>query len=322
MISQNILLAIGYFKTGSTWLDRHLFQNPDSGFIWAGHGSLRHQIVGPHPLAFDTAKCSEQIKKYLTAQSDNKVPVIAMERLSGHPHSGAYDSKEIADRLAALFPNARILIVIREQKQMILSTYNQYVRASGCCSLKNYLTLSQLPGYKVPLFSCNHFAYHLLIDYYQKLFGSDNVLVLPYEQFRTEPKSFVSQILAFNRIKDYAAIAETLTYDQRVNNSMSWIATMLMRSLNPLIMKPSQVNPSPLLPLNVCHRRFARYFKELESKLPLAMFKTYNLAIKRRLMAEITEIVGDRYQESNIITSKLIGIDLSQYNYDLPADYS
>ncbi|AOY81586.1 sulfotransferase [Moorena producens JHB] len=322
MISQNILIAIGYFKTGSSWLDRHLFKNPSSGFIWWSDPSLRHQIVGPHPLAFDLAKCSEKIQSSIPSSLNDKIPVIALERLSGHPHSGGYDSKEIADRLIALFPKARILIVIREQKQMILSTYNQYVRASGPCSLRNYIGQPTFRGYKIPLFSLDHFAYNFLIDYYQKLFGRSNVLVLPYEQFKTDPKRFVAQILEFNGIKDCAALVETLPYHDRVNSSLSWMATLLMGTLNPLIMKPSQLNTSPLLPLNVCNRRFVGYLQELERKLPLAILKPCNSAIKDRLMATITEVVGDYYQESNAITSELIGIDLSQYNYDMPVDYS
>ena len=322
MISQNVLIAIGYFKTGSSWLDRHLFKNPSSGFIWWTVSSLQHQVVSPCPLAFDLATCSKQIQRDLPSTSDDKVPVIALERLSGNPHSGGYDSKEIADRLIGLFPKARILIVIREQKQMILSTYNQYVRASGPCTLSNYMGQPPLRGDKIPLFKLDHFAYNFLIDYYQKLFGSSNVLVLPYEQFRIDPKSFVSQILAFSGIKDFTAFVETLPYRDSVNSSLSWMATLLMRTLNPLIMNRSQLNPSPLLPFQVSHPQFVSYLQELDRKLPPAIIEPFNSSIKSKLMAEITEVVGHRYQESNAITSKLIGIDLSQYKYDLPANYS
>ena len=56
-------------------------------------------------------------------KDEAKVPVISHERLSGYPHSGGHDSKEIAHRLAAVFPNAKVVIVIREQKSMILSNY-------------------------------------------------------------------------------------------------------------------------------------------------------------------------------------------------------
>ena len=57
--------------------------------------------------------------------------MVSFPRLSGHPYSGGYDSRMIADRVAEVFPEARILIVIREQRSMIVSTYKQYVNAGG-----------------------------------------------------------------------------------------------------------------------------------------------------------------------------------------------
>ena len=322
MIAQKMLLAIGYHKTGNSWLDHHLFQNPSSGFIWwLTNQSCTKLIFGPHPLDFDLKKSQEELQKLIPSPLDDKVPVLAMERLSGNLYFGGYDNKEIADRLIDLFPNARILIVIREQKQIILSTYNEYVRASGPCSLKNLVT-EQIFPYRSPKFSLDHFAYHRLINYYIKLFGKSNVLVLTYEQFRSDPKSFVSQILAFNEINDNPAFVETLPYDARINPSLSWISTILMQKLNPLIMRRSTTNRSPLLPLNIRSVQLVRLLQNLKKIFPLDIFEPWNLAIKQRLMAEITEVIGDRYQESNAITSELIGIDLSQYNYDLPGDYS
>lgn len=64
------------------------------------------------------------------AESDS-TPVLSAERLSGNPHSGGYDSLQTAKRLHRLFPQAKVLVVVREQTEEILSCYNQYVRAGG-----------------------------------------------------------------------------------------------------------------------------------------------------------------------------------------------
>jgi hypothetical protein len=83
----------------------------------------------------------------------------------------------IADRLRALFSDARILICIREQKKVILSCYNQYIKKGGAISISSYLNVSDRT--RVPLFDFRHFMYHRLISYYQQIFGRDRVLVLP-----------------------------------------------------------------------------------------------------------------------------------------------
>ena len=52
------------------------------------------------------------------AESDS-TPVLSAERLSGNPHSGGYDSLQTAERLHRLFPQAKVLVVVREQTEEI-----------------------------------------------------------------------------------------------------------------------------------------------------------------------------------------------------------
>ena len=61
----------------------------------------------------------------LLAEADaaNAVPVVSHERLSGDIETGGVDSQPIADRLAETFRNAKVLIVIREQRDMLLSIH-------------------------------------------------------------------------------------------------------------------------------------------------------------------------------------------------------
>jgi hypothetical protein len=65
------------------------------------------------------------------------IPMVSSERLSGNPHSGGYDSAVLAERLHQVFPGARVLVMIREQRSMILSSWAQYVRVGGACLLRS-----------------------------------------------------------------------------------------------------------------------------------------------------------------------------------------
>ena len=66
---------------------------------------------------------------------EGKIPVNSNERLCGCPHNGGRDARRIAEWLRQAFPEARILCTIREQKQMICSSYLQYLRNGGTSSL-------------------------------------------------------------------------------------------------------------------------------------------------------------------------------------------
>ena len=182
------LIHIGYHKTASTWLQKNLFDNESSGFKrYISQKELRDKLILVNGLNFDVEEFQDYYQNLL---DDNFCSVISNERLSGNPHSGGYDSKEIADRLKACFPKGKVLIIIREQKDMILSTYIQYVRAGGACALHDYLEPSKRNQAIMPLFNYEYFNYFNLVSYYQKLFSKENVLVLPFELFKSEPKLF------------------------------------------------------------------------------------------------------------------------------------
>ena len=200
-----LLIHVGYPKTGSSWIQKSLFQNSSAGFAplfgidSITRGAIMKFLILPNALAFDPAQSLKHFQPaILEVTTGGLVPVLSHERLAGTPHSGGYDSKELTNRLAEVFPRAKVLLVIREQRSMIVSTYKQYVRNGGPCSLRIYLHPPRSDG-RMPLFDFQYFEYHRLVGYYQELFGLSNVLVLPYELFRDYPKEFGSRIMAFGR---------------------------------------------------------------------------------------------------------------------------
>ena len=78
------------------------------------------------------------------------VPVLSNEEFSGNPHSGSYQSLENARRLHRIFPEAKVLIVIRRQVDQILSSYKQYVSRGG--ALRPADTLPPREYFRVPGF--------------------------------------------------------------------------------------------------------------------------------------------------------------------------
>lgn len=94
---------------------------------------LRDIFIQTDPFEFYPKKVRPQIWSNIEkALQDRKVPVLSYEQMSGQPGGGGYglrrrekeaSRKEVADRLHDCFPNARILIVIREQRDVIQSIY-------------------------------------------------------------------------------------------------------------------------------------------------------------------------------------------------------
>jgi hypothetical protein len=128
----NLLIHIGYPKTGSTWLQRSVFRNPKRGFFLSSRHKVRKFLIAPHAFDFEVQSCCQQFLPDLQqAEEKGLTPVLSQELLAGNAHTGGYDSGTNANRLAQVFPEAKILVVIREQKRMIISTYKQYVKGGG-----------------------------------------------------------------------------------------------------------------------------------------------------------------------------------------------
>ena len=114
------LIHVGYHKTGSTWLQKRVFADDAAGFCvpWAaGREEAVRAFIHPNPFHFAPAKAREAFEAGLEkARERSLVPVISHEGLSGDPMAGKYYGREVAERISRTFPDARILICIREQK--------------------------------------------------------------------------------------------------------------------------------------------------------------------------------------------------------------
>jgi hypothetical protein len=321
--TQHPLVHIGLHKTGSSFLQRHLFGRTDRGFFPvvaardradARTAKRSAQSFGEYfyhdpegavatPLSFDADYAAARLGEVDWSQPG--VPVISSERLSGNPHAGGFDSADIAERLARLLPRAKILVVIREQVATILSNYYEYLECGGTGRLQAYLDCAY-DGLQ-PGFSFSFFEYHRLIERYLQLFGPGQVLVLPYEMFRDSPAEFVQRIGSFSGAR---IPVEELDFSIVVNPSMPPVVGDRTRLLNLLTERNSLNGRSPFyLPGSAAvMKRLRRWLGRLVPES----------AARRRLESHrdlIRRLAGERYHDSNALTSSLIGIDLRTYGY-------
>ncbi|MBB5519747.1 sulfotransferase [Amphiplicatus metriothermophilus] len=292
------LIHIGYHKTASTWLQRFLFRDAGCGFFWM---DVEKNLFLSHPLRFDAARCRARYEALREAAPPGAVPVLSNERLSGHPHSGGYDCETIARRLRAVFPDGRVLIVIREQKAAILSAYKQYVKKGGMRSLVGYLR-PQRDGH-VPQFDPDHFAYDAIIELYQTLFGAENVCVLAYEDFASAPEAFLSRVASFAGVPPVAG----LPVSRRANAQAPAVTVWLKARLN-LFIRADTVNGSSPLASPLGAALFLPFVTIVGRLVPPAL----NRWLERRWREEIEAAFATYFAGSNRRTKELTGIDLER----------
>jgi hypothetical protein len=299
------LLHIGYHRTGTTWLQKCVFRNAKAGFTFvAGGKTLRPAFIEVDHFRFDPEIARRKIEPGIRkAQARSLVPVLSAERLSGNPHFSSHDSEAIAVRLAATFPDARVLVGIREQTSMLVSLYKQYVKRGGAVSFRRYAAAA--PGrHGAPPFPFDHLEYHHLIGHYQNLFGAANVLVLPYELLCVQPRAFLEQL------GEFLGVLATSAESRKMNVSPSALSLSLKRHANRYVVR-DKFNPDPLIALDGSNEVLLRICRKLDARAPMALRDGY----ERRLRRYAEREVGDRYVESNALTVKLTGIDLQAFGY-------
>ncbi|TVQ49557.1 MAG: hypothetical protein EA365_00325 [Gloeocapsa sp. DLM2.Bin57] len=132
-----LLIHIGYPKTASTFLQTVIFNNEENGFVspWGTQAAIAiEEFVLTNPFLFDPEYTRQKLMPDIhKAEKEGLIPVLSNEGLvSLNIHSYKnYMADCIANRINQAFPDAKILIMIREQKSMIYSAYKEHIKGNG-----------------------------------------------------------------------------------------------------------------------------------------------------------------------------------------------
>jgi hypothetical protein len=305
LLNPNLLIHIGYPKTASTWLQNCIFNGQDSPFFYLPADEGIQQFVLANEFSFCAEIARKSFRLYLEkAANQSRIPVLSNEILTGDQIKERYWGKIVADRIFSTFAKAKILVIIREQKSMILSSYREHVMQGGTEKLDRFIGTGHEKSGFGTICRLDFLEYDLLISYYQKLFGSENLLVLPFELLKNNRQAFLQQIL------DFVGIKEIKNYSEQPQNiGYNSLTIEFRRRLN-FVVEPAYFgSKSPPVTWRVAQKLSRVVERVIPSKAHESLEKQWKQFIKDR-----TERA---FNESNQRTCQLIGIDLAKFGYDL-----
>lgn len=197
-------IYIGLPRCGSSYLQQEIF--PQIGNYY-NLSNRRETKYFKTRCAFD-AGVAEGIVQRNVESFDQKCDYAI---ISGGSFSGIGDRglkkytpsyrEEFAKNLSLLFPEARIVLVVREFFDRITSLYcHKTATYQGYQTLKEFVETHFSDCPDDMCFGGEYymgFDYDRLIEIYGKFFGLDNLLVLPYEQMKNNKTEFLSSLAAF-----------------------------------------------------------------------------------------------------------------------------
>ena len=300
-----VLVHVGLPKCASTWLQRTVFGVAKYGFAapWGGMTARAvTDFVAIDPLVFDADAVRAGYEAALGAPPPEGARlVVSHEALSSRPGSGQYYAPYVAERLRAVFPRARVLVVVREQKSIIYSIHNETVRNGRTRTIEEFIGTGREPdGWTSPC-QLSFFEYDRLLRCYRERFGDENVLMLPMELLRSDHDAFCARLL------DFAGLPQVpIARSAARNTGLGAFAMALTRRTNRLVRRdPTRRN------VGTSFDYMRRTIRQIDRVVPTALDKR----IEQGLRAKIAARVGDRYRESNARLSEMLGLDLAALGY-------
>jgi hypothetical protein len=192
-----VFIHVGFCNTGTTSLRRNFFATRDDIFLagepYGERGGIFTAIKCVEDFKFDTSQIQALCRDLIFAISDGRTVVISDETLSDTPQlyfaPYAMPRDVIALRLHHLFPSAKIIFTIRDQRQYAASMYLNLKRNT------DFFDRMQMPPFAEWLTANlarlrSHYLQNLdlseTISLYSRIFGRKNICVLPLEMITTE----------------------------------------------------------------------------------------------------------------------------------------
>ncbi len=302
------IVHIGYHKTATSWFQKNFYPHVRNA-TYLNRKRVRDVFLNTTAFSFDPDKARQEL------QVDDR-PIICEEDLCGHYDNGGLLeslSKDVAYRISAVYPDAQIVIFIRNQLDMIRSTYLQYVRGGGTWSLSRFLSpyargsIYARRWYKKPMLSLDHFAYQHLIHHYQSVFGPSRVHVFCYEDFAADVPGFIER---FAHRLDLDGPFDQLNHEPR-NKSLGLVSLQLARFFGPFSRwdNPNRLILLPVIPMWM-HKQGLKAF----NKTPLAGPQLSN---NRLFGKKLGRELHNRFVPDNQALTQELNLPLAEWAYPM-----
>ncbi len=213
---------VGLPRAGSTFFQNRIFRDK-KGIRFLGKTQdcypewlMRWHYLSAHDFSLEANRIRSEVRESCSSTQPNLLSSEMFTMWGGR-------AGEQASRLHELFPEARIVIVLREPISRMVSFYKAIVERDGFFHpLKNMIDWKELPfvDYKRKPVQIGDFQYDTLVDSYRSLFGDEQVCVLRLEDMKSTPQSFWGQLSDFTRI-GFGAREMALSEETTVNASPS-----------------------------------------------------------------------------------------------------
>lgn len=314
-MSSQLFIHIGYPKAASSSLQKNVFsKHPEINYLMGPTESSSWKNALPDQSAeefwkdltfsrnINNQKLQEKYKQSIFPYINNKlINIISFEQFTS-PY--LVDNQTTAKRLNYFFPNAKIIIILRNQFDILKSLYRyrpkapleSYKKYERYLSFQEWMQINFDNYNRSFLSALNFYETAMLYSYY---FGQQNIGVFLFEDLIDDIDNFTNQFSYFIKIKDQQKLKSLLELPPK-NTSESSRYIALRSKIFP------NISFSSILPKSI-------FYLLKNSALKIAE-KTPN---KLELTQEQSNQIDFLFRESNQQLAETFNLPLKDYNYPI-----
>ena len=317
-----ITIHIGFSKTGTTTLQRAVFQNhPQIYYLGKIYKSqYPRQCISADtfdfllPLLWETDKPLDPEgqrhffeKKLLPEVGENRIILGSWEGLG---QQGTQSFLESMNRLKLVCGQCKLLVTVRNPITRLPSLYLQHLRGNQKQLADKFVTFEEwLQNQKIKLGGLKQiFDYRSYIELAMTTLGQENVGVFLYEEFDSDPKKYLSNLSHFLNIdsKTVIKLAEGERHHTRLFASQVRRMETINRSfIGRLLWRFSSTSK----------KKQSIGFSDREGIIESKVAQDTPASID--LSPELLKEIGTAAQADNRWLVKNVGLDLAKYSYPL-----
>ncbi len=231
-----MLLHIGMPRTASTFFQKEVFTNLKN-FKHIGVNQTQYSEAFQRLMYQDESRYNEDFVRESAAAEDEGDLIISNELLAGQSlYLSSTNRTRNAQRLKRLFPNAEIILFIRNQADLLESLYSIGVYSGHTAKPHEFIRFdNERSDSSNPLFptftsieQTEQYFYSSLLRLYQGLF--EKIHVFLYEDFTSNPSDFIEQFC----LKLNLELTLDIDFGKKANSSLSARQLEYLRKTNSL----------------------------------------------------------------------------------------
>ena len=289
-----VLIHVGLPKCASSFIQRRVLPNLD-GVTQLGVGVrnesniLVRGIANYEQINWKYEKLA--ILRFFSAYKNQNIAVSNEQFAGGTYHTGkSTDRETIALRLQNLFPQATVLMVIRNQYDFLRSVFVRELRGGRTSfrHLRNWMN-AQIKGIEDARSSILYMPqYTRLFELYSEIWGKDNVIVLQLENLS-------KTLIPFLERSGYNSLTNP-DFTIRTNSRANWLDILNSKY------RLGSSNPNGYV------RKGISIFADTAKRINV-------FSVNTRFSEEQINFIGDFYAEENRRLELSAGLDLSGFGY-------